>query len=439
MLTFKSFLAERLFHLEEARSVLIPISRSDKAKFDKAISPHTYDVKSSTPKTTTIIIRALNKDRPKVKEFIERSLDSANLQYSKSREGGSIGSTDVNFGDHNIKITYKPVSGGMSETTLNSTITELAPALAFMAKRKFTTIEKFYEFLSDTKGNEYRVYVNNKDAEAGNEFIKAMPSSSKFKEKMENAMAILDYLYEEHSKSPIHQVYWGYRAKPSNIASSHKGDIFIEYKTGNWLGVSLKAGGDKTAEPQLNTYVNKLYDDFGRTSAKNKLIDKVYSEIHSKLGLPKNWQDRSQKNDSIEKIIEFKNSNKTAYDEMYDEMLKIIRSDVVYEVGLNVKDTIDYIRKQVIKKDENVPLVVVKAFGKKFKYVSDEDDLEIFLQKVKTIKTYESKSSKQNWFIELNSGGEKLVMNMSIRSNQPMPKNKIAQGFNLAIKFNGIN
>jgi len=437
MLKFKTFLLER-----KRVNMINNITPMLRQKFDKAISPFTYTVKNATTKTTTIIVRAPKDDRGKVKKDIEAKLKTAKIDYASSNKGGSTGSTDVLFDKHNVKITYKPISGGMSETTLNATITELAPALAFMANKKFTgptAIKNMYAFLASTTGNKYNVYVNNRDAIAGADFISTMPSSSKFEDKMENALAILDYLYDENEKSPISQVYWGYRAKPAGIPSTHKGDLFIQYKTGNWIGVSLKAGGAKTAEPQLNTYVNKFFDDYGRGSEKTELKDKVYKEIHSTIGLPADWQERSKKAQSIETIIEYEKTNEKGYEALYDKMLDMIRTNIVKQVNSNKNDTIDYIQKQVLKKDENVPLVVVKAFDQKYKFVTDEDQLETFLPKVSSINATVSSSSKQNWFIELKSGKtESIKMNMSVRSNQPKPNNKIAQGFNLAIKFNGL-
>ena len=437
MLKFKTFLLER-----KRVNMINNITPMLRQKFDRAISPFTYTVKHATTKTTTIIVRAPKADRGKVKKDIEAKLKTAKIDYASSNKGGSTGSTDVLFDKHNVKITYKPISGGMSETTLNATITELAPALAFMANKKFTgptAIKNMYAFLASTTGNKYNVYVNNRDAIAGADFISTMPSSSKFEDKMENALAILDYLYDENEKSPISQVYWGYRAKPAGIPSTHKGDLFIQYKTGNWIGVSLKAGGAKTAEPQLNTYVNKFFDDYGRGSEKTELKDKVYKEIHSTIGLPADWQERSKKAQSIETIIEYEKTNEKGYEALYDKMLDMIRTNIVKQVNSNKNDTIDYIQKQVLKKDENVPLVVVKAFDQKYKFVTDEDQLETFLPKVSSINATVSSSSKQNWFIELKSGKtESIKMNMSVRSNQPKPNNKIAQGFNLAIKFNGL-
>ena len=205
------------------------------------------------------------------------------------------------------------------------------------------------------------------------------------------------------------------------------------------LGVSLKAGGEKTAEPQLNTYVNKMFDDFGYANEKKIVQKLVYDDIHSKLLLPADWDSRSKKKKSISVITDFKNKKSVEYEKMYNKMLELIRNNIIKIVGKNKNKTIEYIQKQVLKKDDNVPLVVVKAIGLKYKMVTDEDDLAAFLPKIKTVKAYASTASKQNWFIELDAGkGEKLTMNMSVRSNKSPPENKIAQGFNLAIKFNGI-
>lgn len=430
MISFKGFLAEGM---DKIRA----LSNMDQTRFDKALAPYTYSIGKATSATTTIIIRAPKDDRKKVKTDVERKLTSARFDVIPVRAGGSTGASDIMFDKHKIRITYKPISGGMSETTLNATITELAPALAFMnGQKKFASVEKFHEFLLKAKPN--GVYVNGRDAKAGEEFVKSMPSSSKFTEKMENAMAVLDYLWAEHKDSPIQQVYWGYRAKPAGIESSHKGDLFIKFRSGNMLGVSLKAGGAKTAEPQLNTYVNKFFDDMDMPSDKKKLMDKVFNEVHAEVPLPKNWSDRSQKSISIDTIEKLKSEEPVRYDQLYDKMLEMVRQAVIDACNKNKDTTIEYIKKQVIKKDDNVPLVVVKAFGKKYKFVTDEDAIETFIPKITAVKAYASTSSKQNWFIDLVAKGETMTMNMSLRSNKPVPDNKIAQGFNLALKFNGI-
>jgi hypothetical protein len=119
-------------------------------------------------------------------------------------------------------------------------------------------------------------------------------------------------------------------------------------------------------------------------------------------------------------------------------MLEIVRTSIINAVNANMKDTIAYIKKQVIKKDESVPLVVVKAFGKEYKMITDENAIETFLPTVKKIVASKSTSSKQAWAINLISKNGTITMNMTVRTNKPAPDNKLAQGYNLAIKFNGI-
>lgn len=416
------------------------ITPQEEGALKKCIAPYVYTIQKQNAKTATVVIRAPKNDRNSVKLEIEKKLTDKKYSFMQDRSGGSTGSTIISYKNTRVQIIYKPLSGGMSETTLNSTITELAPALAFMANKKFTDVNKFHKFLMETipTANKYGCYLNAQDKNAGHKFIQDMPSSSKFEEKMDNAIGILDYLYDLDSKSKIDQVYFAYRAKPQGINVNHKGDLFVQFKNKKWLGVSLKAGGEKTAEPQLNTYVNKLFDDYNRPSDKTQLMNKVYNEVHSKLGLGRNWADRTNKKQSIEAILKYKENNPKTYEESYDKMLEICRTAVVDAVNKNLNDTKNYIVKQVLKKDDNVPLVVVKAVGRSYKMVTDEDKLENFLPRADKITARKSTGSKQEWFIDLTNKKEKLTMKMSIRTNQPEPNNKIAQGFNLAIKFNGL-
>lgn len=422
------------------------ITPREENAFKSCIAPYTYEVKDQNTATATVVIRADNAQRKNVKKDVESKLTAKSYVWFEDT-GGSIGVTKVEIGGkYQIKITYKALSGGMSETTLNSTITELAPALAFMANKKeqtsinFLTHTAFHNFLCTTipKNNKYGCYINEQDKKAGQKFIEDMPTSSKFKEKLENAMAILDYLKKLDGESPIKQVYFAYRAKPREIPLSHKGDLFVQFENDKWLGVSLKAGGETTSEPQLNTYVNKLYDDFGYDLDKTKLINKVYEEIHKPIGLDSDWASRSKRKASVAKITAFKNSDPKKYESEYDKMLEMCRDAVIDAVNKDLEDAKKYITNQVLGKDENVPLVVVKAFGKQYMMVTDEDKLDKFLPKATSIVASKSATSKQDWFITLKDKKNSLVMKMSIRSNKPIPDNKIAQGFNLAIKFNGL-
>ena len=406
----------------------------------KCIAPYTYTIKEQNNSTAIVIVRAPSTERSDVKVAIEKKLKTKKYDYVGVRAGGSIGATDIMVDDYKVRVTYKALSGGMSETTLNSTITELAPALAFMSNKKtFSDVNKFYSFLEATlkQANQSGCYLNTKDQQAGHDFIKDMPTSSKFKEKMENAMGVLKYLWALDKDTPIEQVYFAYRAKPIGVNTDHKGDLFVKFKTGSMLGVSLKAGSAKSAEPQLNTYVNKFFDDMNRQTDKNKLKASVYRNVHEKVGLPEKWQEAANKKDAIETIEQLKTDKPAEYETLYDKQLELCRKAVIDAVNLNKKDAENYIKRKIIKRDENVPLEVVKAFGKDFKYVTDEDAIETHLPGCKKIVARKSSSSKKEWFIDL-IAKETITMKMSIRTNQPPPNNKIAQGFNLAIKFNGI-
>ncbi len=187
------------------------LSVPEQTKFEKAVV-HDMDTKSATSKTTTVIIRVPNNDRTKTKNDLEKKLVKSGYMVASKRGGGSIGTTSISFPKHNIDITYKSLSGGMSETTLNSTITELSPAIAFMKKKKYgvndVDVEKYYSFLKEN-AKLPKVYVNQTDMKSGEDFIKSFKTSSKFKEKMKNAIQVTKYLYEIDHEKPISRVYWG--------------------------------------------------------------------------------------------------------------------------------------------------------------------------------------------------------------------------------------
>ena len=90
---------------------------------------------------------------------------------------------------------YKPISGGMSQTTLNATITELYPCIAFETGIRVTSvskmdIKKFHQQVSKNWSKNLNCFVNTKDAQAGKEFIDNA-ENGKFDEKVKHAINIL--------------------------------------------------------------------------------------------------------------------------------------------------------------------------------------------------------------------------------------------------------
>jgi hypothetical protein len=421
------------------------ITRKDEAELKKTVSPYTYEIASQSTKTTSLVIRAETKERANVKKDVEKKLNKVGYMFVKG-SGGSIGTTDVLFTGHTIKISYKPTagSGGMGETTLNSTITELVPILAFNAGLRYgpgqrnvvRDINQLYKSISES--SDTSVYVTNDDQKAGAKFIKQMTSSSKYKEKMEAAMGVLQFLSEKNKEVPIKKLYWGYRSKPKGVPNTHKGDIFVEFSGGGMLGVSVKAGSVSSKEPQLNTYVGKMFDDLGYAEDKKLLIDNVYKKVHATLGLTSDWQERNNKPAAVKTISAFEKQHNVKYEALYDKMLEMIRQAIIAAFNKDLAVSKKYIETQIIKKEQSVPLIVVKGLSKSYTFITDENSIENFLPQVTSITAYASKTSKQNWHIDLKSKDKTITMNMAVRSNAVPPNNKVAQGYNLAIKFNSI-
>jgi len=107
----------------------------------------------------------------------------------------------------------------------------------------------------------------------------------------------------------------------------------------------------------------------------------------------------------------------------------------------NKTNSLAYIKSEILRDAPEVPTIVIKAVGSDYEEVTDRDEVGVFLPQVKFVKAYSSKTSKQDWFIELKSGTESLTMKMSIRSNKSghAGKKKLGQfPTGLAIKYNGL-
>lgn len=411
------------------------------------LNQYPYEVKAnkSTKKKQVLILKSSNRNQ--LQKDIEKELTKKKISFTKKKDPSLSGSTEVTvvsqptniYKDAVVVLVYKPASGGMSETTLNSTITELAPALAFTNNFKVKTVEDFYEQLKKVNHKSASVYVASRDISAGQKFVDDFPKSSKFKTKMENAIGVLKYLQSENKKKPIANVLWGYRAKPTGVDSKHKGDLFIEYKDKSMLGISLKAGEEKSKEPKLNTYVKPILEKIN-PSAINPLREKLYDAIYKDFSDSRDkYDDRTQKRQTISKLADLEKKDVAKYNQLYDKGLDMIRNTLTQSFEMDVKNTVDYLRTAIVGDGGEVPLLVLKAFGMEVKVLTDEDDVAVFLPKTKKVKSYPSTTSKQDFYIELiASPTEKLKMKFAVRTNKVGDEHKLGQFFNLSVKFNGI-
>ena len=104
------------------------------------------------------------------------------------------------------------------------------------------------------------------------------------------------------------------------------GDIFLVYQDNKILGVSLKAGGKKTAEPQLNTYVNPIFKTFKQERKLAQTYSRVYKEVWGRIkGMP---QERDfMRNRKTQQVLRnYDRKNNKQYELDYNTYLEIMRT-----------------------------------------------------------------------------------------------------------------
>lgn len=400
--------------------------------------------KKSNSKTTVFVVKT--QDRDGDRDEVEKKLRNADIHAEV--KGSSLSSFDPIFipslnGDRAI-IMFKPKSGGMNETTLNSSITELFPCIAWEKNYKPSSVSSFYEWILTQDVDKLKC-VGSSDKQSAKDFIAQAEDSSKFTEKVENAIGITKYIYDEMKEKAIKNVFWGYRAKPAGVPSKHPGDIFLQFIDGAILGTSLKAGGKKTSEPKLNTYVNPIFQAFKVGNQVPKLSAKLHKEVFSKIeGMPSAKTYDSKDRKITQQILkDFDKNNNGKYEQYYNEHLEIVRQALIDLFNKNGKQggkSFDYIKKEILREAPGVPTKVIKGIGSTYEQVTDDDELGVFLPVVKFIKAEASKSSKQNWFLHLASKDTTYTMQMSVRTNKAghAGLKKLGQFYNLAVKYNGL-
>lgn len=358
------------------------------------------------------------------------------------------------------------LSGGQ-QTTVNSTITELFPALCFnngFNPKSPEDLENFINKVDLESTKSKKTFVTPSNLKAGKEFIvlkdKIRPDMKQ--EKIQNAYAITQFIFETHKNKEIEKVVWGYREKPSGIPSNHAGDIFIFFKDKSYpavAGISLKAGSEKSSEPKLNSYVKTtLTKPMWLKSAPNavkelkkELWKKVYSKIPS---LPKEIDadnyytelgvKQSTKPNTIllNKMVDFFKVDPKGFDDLYVVMNKVCREKLCEVINNDFKAAKQWISEEfrLEKKGEEIPLVLVKAIRTNFEMAGDP--LADMIPFAKTIKAYLNENSVQEWFIDVSDGKKTLTLLMTIRSDSEFregkTKGKLGAFVSLKLLYRGI-
>ena len=342
--------------------------------------------------------------------------------------------------NQDLIIVYKNKSGGMQETTLNSTITELFPVIAFdkNISQKLTE-QNFYAAIQKNYDPKSKVFVGNNDYKQGKKFIDDAIHSSKFKEKVTNAKAALGYINQQNKGKPIKQVYWGYRKKPNGVSPSHRGDIFIEFNDGKMIGLSVKAGGTATKEPKYNTYVSAVMKDgYDDLATYQKWQKESYNQYYKKVpNIPAfSFYGKDQ---MVTAVANLEASDKDYYNELYDEQLDWLRGKLIAYMLKNITKTKKWLLNDVAAVDKNVPTLLLKLDGKKATVEDDENILAECVQRSKKgIKIEKSKTSKQNIIITLTCRDHDTHFEFAVRTNEVGIKHKLGQFIRLAFKYNGV-
>jgi len=388
-------------------------------------------------------IRVNSTDRDTDRDEILRRLKQAGITAELTSTTSSVDPITGEFDGRKFRINVKPKSGGMGETTLNSSITELFPCIAFEKNLSPSNAEDFMAKLMKVNLSTLKC-IGASDLEAAKETINNAEGSSKFNDKMNNALGILKFINDQHSDKSISSVHWGYRSKPTGVPGNHPGDMFIVYADKKILGVSLKAGGKKTSEPQLNTYHKTIFVNsrggasFNDATGLENLRKKIYNDVYSKIeGMPPiaNF-DGGKGSRHKDKQLTFKaiKALKTSdQDKYYNQYLELVRQGLIDRFNKDKKATMKFIKDGILREAPDVPTMVIKASGSDYSEITDRNEVGVFLPQVEFI-TAKNGKTKQDFILELKSGSEIVKMGMTTRSSSG---GKLKQ-FSLKVTYVGI-
>ena len=434
---YKSFIAE-----DEEEGV-INILKSLESRAD------VKSVKIKSGNAKTVIYLIMSDDRFNTQVLLNEQLKNAgfsvNQTFVKSISTSQEASEILLPSGARRRFGFKP-SKGMQQTTFMASITELFPAIAFLNNiNPNLSTDDFYNAIlrsnpsSDGAPGPY-IRGSANDVIKGKEIIDLSEPGPdlKVKEKITNAKNITKWLNNHNQKHPIAEVYWGYRAKPKGVDPSNPGDIFLVYKNGGMLGVSLKAGSSASKEPILNTYVKPVFDYFGKPNdyllLKKSLFPQYRAAGVSELDIKTKWGSSRL----AQELGKFEKQDPKEYNRLYDINLALVKQAVINLFNSDIKKTRKFIKSQILKTQLKTPFIKVKATMTSAYVDNTYDQLQAGLEAATSIVASDPGGSKQDFNITL-SDGITLDMEFSARSNKSGFEHKLGQFENLAIKFNAIS
>ena len=404
------------------------------------------EVKIKSGNKKTVIYIVTSDKRFETQTLLNKQLSDAGFSVSKVFVGGISNSQETTEfllpSGVKRRIGFKP-SNGFQDTTFMASITELFPEIAFINRiSPSLSVENFYNAILQSNPSTVGApgpYLSTNDVTKGKEVIdKAEPGPDfKVKEKITNAKNVTKWLNNHNQKHPIAEVYWGYRAKPTGVDSSNPGDIFLVYKNGGMLGVSLKAGTSGSKEPILNTYVKPVFDYFGKPNDYVKLKQSLYPQYREAGGSELDLKTKWGSSQLAQQLGRFEKENSTEYNRLYDINLSLIRDAMVRIFNSDIRKTRKFIKSEILKTQLKTPFIKGKATMTTAYVDNTYDQLQAGLEAATSIVASPG-VSKQEFLIKL-TDGITLDMEFSARSNKSGFLHKLGQFENLSIKFNAIS
>jgi hypothetical protein len=329
-------------------------------------------------------------DRDSQSKKIDDVLTSNGIQIQKVQRAVSKGSlvTEFTLDGKAIRLVFKPI-GGNASTTLHSTITELVPILLWKAGYNGSSdADTMLSVCKEVDLNSI-TWAGPKDAEAAAKYLDMFDDAPLYKEKMENAYGIYQWL----KQTPTTEIIWCYRTKPFNLPSKSRADIVVVPTTGDPYGVSLKAKSASgkvrkmsSTFPELCRFIGgSVFDDaisWGWDAIYSQYIKNYIAEVPesadelNKINAKNYWSPGS-KSPEQKKMVEvldyYYAKNKNSVDESYYKLQTKVK-DII--CGIVTSDTANFIAflKDKIGIGSAFPVRVVEA--KKTNAVEIHEDTE---------------------------------------------------------------
>ena len=213
---------------------------------------------------------------PQINEVLKKN--GFAIEQVMRSSSGSYPATEFKLDGLLVRIVFKP-TGGQQMTTLNSTITELVPILLWKAGYSGSADPNAMLTACQAVDLSSVTWASKSDKDSAAKYLDMFDDSPLFKEKMENAYGVYQWILTQTPKDLI----WCYRVKPYDVPAKSRADLYLEPTNGKPFGVSVKAksGGGSKVRKMSSTFfeLTKFYGGDWLNNAVKWGWDNIYSGL----------------------------------------------------------------------------------------------------------------------------------------------------------------